>query len=169
MGTAAKYDLSKLVTYDVRVPSRFSIIISCVMGWLTISGATIYLGYLVWQWFAGFYTANAYNDSSTTSKLPWWVAPVVGIVVLAAGICFTVAMHGKYKWFFVVVRQGYVDSLDTSGGTSYVVDGIGIPDPLSWDVLLYGYTYANELGYYWSTMTAGDWRDTKKGQLIDFN
>lgn len=168
MNSTRKYDLDRLNTYDVQVPSRLGVIMACVAGWVILVGGFAYLVYIPLHWL--FVTSNtSYYDESQASERPWWVAPVISLAIAILGVCVATVSHGAYKKYFVEVRQGYVVSMDTSGGTTYVVNGIGVPDPLSWDVQLYGYTYANELRYYWTSLTAGSWRDTEEGELIDLS
>jgi len=155
--TSVNIDITKLVTYDVELPNRSQLVLARVVSWVAVIGSIVLAGWLAFLWFQSWIFWYSHNES------PALVDWLIVLVVLIPGIVFATKFGKKYRKYFTVVRQGYVMDRDTQGGGGY-----DTAPSLTWHLELYGYTYANELTTYMCMVSAGDWADYKKGDLIDF-
>lgn len=151
------YDTSKLVQYNFSLPNRSALIIARIVSWF---GSFAALGYLIWLVVQLVRSAGGYSKHlEAPSPLQW----ILALVALLAGVTFANITGEKYRKYFVVVRQGYVIDRDTTGG-----GGVDFASDVEWHVAIYGCTYANTTNTYWMTVSAGDWHELTKGDLVDY-
>jgi hypothetical protein len=154
MTTKVTYDLSKLVTYDLTLPSRYWLKGVRVVGWAAAFSPVFYVALLVWETFlmgVGRLDPLAVPDHTIPGV-------VICCVLLFTSFVLTnwsVATYGKH---YERVRQGYVVCRETHDDAP----------TLEWCVKVYGYTRANQLREDHCIVEPDEWCKYEVGELADF-
>ena len=148
----------ELVRYNVVLPNKARLVLLIALGWTLL---VIGVVFAVWLFFAMSSALNnpfsgpiEYYDGPS---LQLWVLPPVLVV---AAIVMLVMSIPKFTRFYRRVQQGQVVVRDSEGGAQFI--------PVSWYVIIEGYTLSNEIRYSKYHLTAGKWQDTKDGDILDF-
>lgn len=150
-----EYDLSKLVKYDEKPPSRYWLKAVNVVARAAVIGFIALIFVFMGEVFLMAMGFDPYTNVRTTSSFGW-VAFTLGSV---AGCFLEVwserALHRNY----VEVHQGYIVEHEAHGSDEFMLGRC---------VQVYGYTYANELKMYHHPVGVEKWRSLRVGTLYDF-
>ena len=167
----------RLIKYEIKLPNRHALVAGAGIGWVLIG---LGLAGMVWCFFAylgdfgrpsryceylnqpyGYtYYAKCGLIEPSLFSLGWFYEHwYLGIASVVLGIVMAVVFVRRFNHYFRRVCQGKIVLRDTCGGGDY---------PLEWQLLVEGYTYANELRRYWVSVNAGFWSGKRVGDYVDF-
>jgi len=105
----------------------------------------------------GVYTCT---NTGGLAPLTWsyhhWYAAVI---MLAIVLLITTITNINFKMYYRDVNQGKILDKDTTGGGYYY--------PLEWELLVEGYTQANEFRRQWINVTHGLYEQKQIGDFVD--